>query len=155
MVRAAAADGEEIMARDKRGELPEPTVDEGIEGMTERDSDAYLAGPTHRNEIGNTKRAAAKATGTMGASTKIDPELRMDAVEGDRPRSGSPTALHGFKDNPTEGTGEFRSTRSNRDIAEEAVTTARKSPAGIPTRTAPGGDIGSLKTGAENGRGRG
>jgi hypothetical protein len=143
------------MARDKRGQLPEPTVDDGIEDLTERDSDAFLAGPTHRNEVGNTKRAAAKATGTMGASTKVDPDLRMDGVDGDRPKSGSPAAVHGFKEvDPTEGASEFRSTRSNREIAEEAVTTARKSPARIPARATPSGGIDSLRKGEGNGRNR-
>jgi hypothetical protein len=143
------------MARDKRGQLPEPTVDDGIEDLTERDSDAFLAGPTYRNEVGNTKRAAAKATGTMGASKKIDPDLRMDGVTGDRPKSGSPAAVHGFNEvDPAQGAGEFRSTRSNREIAEEAVTTARKSPARIPARATPSGGIDSLRKGEGNGRSR-
>ena len=60
--------------------------------------ESFVAGPTSRNEVGNTKRAAAKATGNMSASKKIDPDLTMEGVEGDRPKSGSKAAIHGFKD---------------------------------------------------------
>jgi hypothetical protein len=144
------------MARDKRGHTPEPTVDDGLEDMTDPGgTDAFIAGPTSRNEVGNTKRAAAKATGLMGASTKLDPDLKMDGVNGDRPKSGSNAAVHSFKEvDPTAGAAEFRSSRSNAEIAEESVTTARKSPARRPARAATAGGITSLDKGDGNGRRR-
>ena len=144
------------MARDKRGQVPEPTVDDGLEEMTEQGSgEAFVAGPTSRNEVGNTKRAAAKAIGNMGASKKIDPDLKMDGVDGGRPKSGSKAAIHGFTEvDPQEGEPEFRSTRSNAEIAEEAVTTARKSPARRPDRTATASGITSLDKSDTNGRRR-
>jgi hypothetical protein len=144
------------MARDKRGHTPEPTVDDGLEDMTESGgNDAFVAGPTSRNEVGNTKRAAAKAIGNMGASKKLDPDLRMDGVEGGRPKSGSKAAIHGFGEvDPKDGEAEFRSTRSNADIAEEAVTTARKSPARRPARAPTTGGITPLDQGDGNGRRR-
>src|SRR5690349_7367646 len=145
--------GDDAMARDKRGHIPEPTIDDGLDDMTEQaPTETFVAGPTSRNEVGNTKRAAAKATGNMGASKKIDPDLRMDGVDGNRPKSGSKDAIHGFTEvDPRDGEAEFRSTRSNADIAEEAVTTARKSPAGRPARTATA-DITSLDKNEGEGR---
>jgi hypothetical protein len=63
--------------------------------------------------------------------------------------------VHSFKEvDPTKGASEFRSTRSNREIAEEAVTTARKSPARIPARATPSSGIDSLQKGEGNGRSR-
>ena len=142
------------MARDKRGQTPEPTVDDGLDDMTDPGTgESFVAGPTSRNEVGNTKRAAAKATGNMSASKKIDPDLTMEGVEGDRPKSGSKAAIHGFKDvGAQDGEAEFRSTRSNAEIADEAVTTARKSPARRPARTTTTGGITALDSG--NGRRR-
>src|SRR4051794_23583308 len=91
--------GDRTMARDKRGQTPEPTVDDGLDDMTDPgNGDNFVAGPTSRNEVGNTKRAAAKATGNMSASKKIDPDLTMEGVDGDRPKSGSKAAIHSFKD---------------------------------------------------------
>lgn len=142
------------MARDKRGQIPEPTVDDGLEAMTDAGNEAFVAGPTSRNEVGDTKRAAAKATGLMGASKKLDPDLKMNDVDGNRPKSGSKSGLHGFKEvGPDEGVAEFRTTRSNAEIAEETPTTARKSPARRPARTVPTG-IDSLEKGEGNGRRR-
>jgi len=147
--------GDDAMARDKRGHIPEPTVDDGLEDMTEQaPAETFVAGPTSRNEVGNTKRAAAKATGNMSASKKIDPDLKMDGVDGNRPKSGSKAGIHGFTEvDPQDGEAEFRSTRSNAEIAEEAVTTARKSPALRPARTATAG-VTSLDKDDGVGRGR-
>lgn len=126
------------MARDKRGQVPEPDVEEVLDELAAeegRQGGDFVAGPTNRNEVGDTKRAAAKVTGIMGASTKIDPDLNLDP-EGDRPKSGSKAGLHGFQDVPPgKGVTELRRTRANAEIAEEANTTARKAPASRSART--------------------
>ena len=144
------------MARDKRGHTAEPTVDDGLEDMTDPGgADSFIAGPTSRNEVGDTKRAAAKATGLMGASTKLDPDLKMAGVDGDRPKSGSSAAIHSFKAvDPKDGAANYSSARSNADIAEDSLTTARKSPARRPARTTTTGGITSLNKGDGNGRRR-
>ena len=126
------------MARDKRGRFPEPDVEEVLDELAAEEGSAageFIAGPTSRNDAGDTKRAAAKATGTMGASKKLDPDLAIDP-EGDRPKSGSKAGLHSFQDVPPEkGATELRRTRANAEIADEANTTARKAPAGRAPRT--------------------
>ena len=123
------------MARDKRGQQPEPDVDEVLDELANEDNAGQDAGPTSRNEVGNTKRAAAKVSGQMGASTKIDPDLRMDDI-GPAVKSGSPKGIHGFSEVPPErGAGEVRVTRANAEIAEDANTTARKAPARRAART--------------------
>ena len=126
------------MARDKRGRLPEPDVEEVLDELAAEEGSAageFIAGPTSRNDAGDTKRAAAKATGTMGASKKLDPDLAVDP-EGDRPKSGSKAGLHSFQEVPPEkGVPGLRRTRANAEIADEANTTARKAPAGGARRT--------------------
>ena len=126
------------MARDKRGRLPEPDVEEVLDELAAEeagDAGDFVAGPTSRNEAGDTKRAAAKATGLMGASTKLDPDLAIDP-EGDRPKSGSKAGLHSFQEVPPEkGVAGLRRTRANAEIAEEANTTAHKAPAPRAART--------------------
>jgi hypothetical protein len=120
------------MARDKRGRLPEPDPEEVLDELAAEEGGSegeFIAGPTSRNEAGDTKRAAAKATGIMGASKKLDPDLAIDP-DGDRPKSGSKAGLHSFKEVPPEkGVTDLRRTRANAEIAEEANTTARKAPA--------------------------
>jgi len=121
------------MARDKRGRLPEPDVDEVMNELAAEEGGDFVAGPTSRNEAGDTKRAAAKVTGVMGASKKIDPDLAVDP-EGDRPKSGSKAGLHSFKEVPPEKGAEVRVTRSNAEIVDEANIAARKAPAGRAPR---------------------
>jgi hypothetical protein len=117
------------MAQDKRGQIEEPTVEEGLEEIGLLDStDEFVAGPTSRNEAGDMKRAAAKATGLMGASVKLDPDLAVDP-DGGRVRSGSNAGLHTF-DEVDPALGETPSMHlSNEEIAEAAATTARHAPA--------------------------
>src|SRR5919206_2853416 len=91
------------MAQDKRGRPPEPPVDEVMnELVQEEGGDDFVAGPTQRNDVGNTKRAAAKATGVMGATKKLDPDLDIDHVDDGRVQSGSKAGLHSFKEVPPE-----------------------------------------------------
>jgi hypothetical protein len=119
------------MARDKRGQQPEPDVEEVLDDLAAEEgrSDEFIAGPTTRNEAGDLKRAAAKAVGQMGASKKIDPDLDVDP-DGDRPKSGSKAGLHGFQEVPPEkGVSDVRRTLANAEIADEANTAARKAPA--------------------------
>lgn len=118
------------MARDKRGQVPEPTIDEAFEEIATPDTaEDFIAGPTSRNEAGDMKRAAAKAIGTMGASKKIDPDLAVDP-DGNRAKSGSGAAIRSFKDTPPgKGAEEVKITLSNREIADSVPTTAQKSPA--------------------------
>jgi hypothetical protein len=125
------------MAQDKRGRPPEPDVDEVLnEVQAEETGDDFVAGPTARNDIGNTKRAAAKATGVMGASKKLDPDLDMDRMDEGRVKSGSNAGIHSFKEvPPEEGAGDARLSLSNAEIAEGVPTTANKSPAQRPART--------------------
>ena len=121
------------MARDKRGRLPEPDVDEVMNELAAEEGGDFVAGPTSRNEAGDTKRAAAKVTGVMGASKKIDPDLAVDP-EGDRPKSGSKAGLHSFKEVPPEKGAEVHVTRSTAEIVDEANLAARQAPAGRAPR---------------------
>ncbi len=120
------------MAQDKRGRPPEPPVDEVLNELAAEDSAGQAAGPTSRNAVGDTKRAAAKATGLMGATKKLDPDLKMDHINEERPKSGSKAGLHSFKEVPPEKAGEARLEVSNAEIAETVTTTAQKSPARRP-----------------------
>lgn len=118
------------MARDKRGNPPEPPVDEVLnEVVQEEGGDSFVAGPTQRNDVGNTKRAAAKATGVMGASKKIDPDLDIDHVDDGHVTSGSNAGIRSFKDVPDQEDDDAGFTMSNEEIAEGVSTTANKSPA--------------------------
>ncbi|KFG66790.1 hypothetical protein [Microvirga sp. BSC39] len=118
------------MARDKRGQPTEPDVDEVMnELVREETGDDFVAGPTQRNDVGNTKRAAAKATGVMGASKKLDPDLDISHVDDNRVQSGSKAGLHSFKEVPEEEDDDAGFQMSNEEIAEGVNTTANKSPA--------------------------
>lgn len=125
------------MARDKRGQPTEPDVDEAMNELVQEETgDDFIAGPTQRNDVGNTKRAAAKATGTMGASKKIDPDLDIDHVDDNRVTSGSKAGLRSFKEVPPEkGANDAGFELSNAEIAESVNTTAAKSPAPRAART--------------------
>lgn len=117
------------MAQDKRGRTPEPDVDEVLEELVADEGGGFVAGPTSRNEAGDTKRAAAKATGLMGASKKVDPDLMVDP-EGNRPKSGSKAAIRSFQEVPPEkGVTDHRTTRDNSEIVDAANIAARKAPA--------------------------
>ena len=119
------------MAQDKRGRPPEPDVDEVMNELVQEETgDDFVAGPTQRNDVGNTKRAAAKATGVMGASKKLDPDLDIGHVDDNRVTSGSNAGLHSFKEvPPEEGASDAHFELSNEEIAEGVNTTANKSPA--------------------------
>ncbi len=119
------------MAQDKRGRPPEPDVDEVLnEIAAEEGGDDFVAGPTQRNDVGNTKRAAAKATGLMGASKKLDPDLDISHVDDGRVTSGSSAGIRSFKDVPPEkGADDAGFVISNEEIAESSTVTAKKSPA--------------------------
>lgn len=118
------------MAQDKRGRPPEPPVDEVLNEVTQEETgDDFVAGPTQRNDVGNTKRAAAKATGVMGASKKLDPDLDIGHVDDNRVKSGSKAGLHSFKEVPEEEDDDAGFQMSNEEIAESVNTTAAKSPA--------------------------
>jgi hypothetical protein len=132
------------MAQDKRGRTPEPDVDEVLDELAADEGGGFVAGPTSRNEAGDTKRAAAKATGQMGASKKVDPDLIVDP-EGNRPKSGSKAAIHSFKEVPPQkGVTDHHVTRDNAEIVDASNIAARKSPA---PRGAPDDGI---ETGFEN-----
>jgi hypothetical protein len=88
------------MARDKRGHPPEPPVDEVLNELAAEDTAGQDAGPTSRNSVGDTKRAAAKATGIMGATKKLDPDLKMEHINEGRPKSGSKAGIHSFQEVP-------------------------------------------------------
>jgi hypothetical protein len=122
------------MARDKRGQLLEPDAEDVLDELAAEESEGSIAGPTNRNEAGDTKRAVAKAAGLMGASKKIDPDLKLD--DAGRPRSGSKAGLHGFNEVPPEhGVSDLRRTLANDEIAADTTTTARKAPAPRAART--------------------
>ncbi|QFU17824.1 hypothetical protein [Microvirga thermotolerans] len=125
------------MAQDKRGRPPEPDVDEVLDELqAEEGGDDFVAGPTQRNEVGNTKRAAAKATGLMGATKKLDPDLDIAHVDDGRVTSGSGAGIRSFREVPPEqGAQNASLTLSNAEIAENVPTTALKSPATPPART--------------------
>lgn len=125
------------MARDKRGQPTEPDVDEVMDELAQNENgEDFIAGPTQRNDVGNTKRAVAKASGVMGASKKLDPELDIDHVDDGRIASGSNAGLRSFKDVPPEdGAADAKFELSNEEIAEGVNTTAHKSPAPRPSRS--------------------
>jgi hypothetical protein len=137
------------MAQDKRGRPPEPPVDEVLNEIAQEETgDDFVAGPTQRNDVGNTKRAAAKATGVMGASKKLDPDLDIDHVDDNRVKSGSKAGLHSFKEVPEEEDDDAGFQMSNEEIAESVNTTAAKSPAPRPARTEATAGNGSMSGGA-------
>jgi hypothetical protein len=137
------------MAQDKRGRPPEPPVDEVLNELAAEDSAGQAAGPTSRNDVGDTKRAAAKATGLMGATKKLDPDLRMEHINEDRPKSGSKAGLHSFAEVSPEKGGDAHLEVSNAEIAESVTTTAHKSPArrSAQTDAATGPDHGGIGPG--------
>jgi hypothetical protein len=125
------------MARDKHRPIPEPAIDDDLDDATAISArEDFIAGPTSRNEIGDTKRAAAKATGIMGASKKIDPDLKIpaEASEGLKKGAGAPSAVKGFDQGSVRTRGsdaeiQLRRTKSNAEIADGVTTTAKRSPA--------------------------
>ena len=125
------------MAQDKRGRPPEPDVDEVLnEVQAEEVGQDFVAGPTQRNDVGNTKRAAAKATGLMGASKKLDPDLDIDHVDDGRVQSGSSAGIHTFGEVPPDrGAADAKMNLSNEEIASSVATTAQKSPANTAAAT--------------------
>jgi len=143
------------MARDKRGNPPEPPVDEVLnEVAREEGGDDFVAGPTQRNSVGNTKRAAAKATGVMGATKKLDPDLDIEHVDDGRVASGSNAGIRSFKEVPEEEDDEAGFRMSNKEIAEGVSTTASKSPAPRAARTDAGGASPSGMSGGATSRKR-
>jgi hypothetical protein len=126
------------MARDKRGQTPEPTIADDLEDLSVVHSpETAIHNPTSRNEIGNTKRAAEKATGVMGASKKVDPDLKIPAPQTDglkKSRAADRAVRpldkgHLKRDLHTAEPENVRHTRSNAEIAESVTTTAKRSPA--------------------------
>src|SRR5690606_13277301 len=105
---------------------PEPDVDEVLNELEAQEGgDDFIAGPTQRNAVGDTKRAAAKATGIMGASKKLDPELDIDHVDDGRVTSGSSTGIRSFKDwRPAKVAVHARLSLTSEEIAESSATTA-------------------------------
>jgi hypothetical protein len=87
-----------------------------------------------RLTAGDLKRAAAKARGAMGISTKHDPDLKIPHTR----ESLDKGATKAGADDPDAA--RTRTTRSNAEIAEGVTSTARKSPA--PTAARVGGDTG-------------
>jgi hypothetical protein len=137
------------MARDKRGNLPEPPVDEVLNELAQDEGGGnFVAGPTQRNSVGNTKRAAAKATGMMGASKKLDPDLDIDHVDDGRVASGSKAGIRSFKEVPEEEDDEAGFQLSNEEIAEGVTTTANKSPAPRSAQTDSEGGPSGMSGGA-------
>lgn len=118
------------MARNKRINAPEPDVNEAMNELAQDENgEDFIAGPTQRNSVGNTKRAVAKATGVMGASKKIDPDLDIDHVDDGRVTSGSNAGVRSFKKAPKKEDNAVGFRMSNKEIAEGVSTTAQKSPA--------------------------
>jgi hypothetical protein len=122
------------MAEDKRGQIPEPQIEDGLDELTNADvGEAFIAGPTSRNSIGDAKRAAAKATGLMGASRKLDPELDIRHADNGRVKSGSSAGIHSFAEvTSSDQTGDVSMTLTNEEVAGIVPTTVLKSPAMRP-----------------------
>ena len=113
-----------MMAQDKRGQIPEPQIEDSMDELDAGTGEDFVAGPTSRNSVGDAKRAAAKATGLMGASTKLDPELDMSHVDDGRVKSGSSAGIRSFAEVPSDGTGsDVRLTLSNEEVAGIVPTT--------------------------------
>lgn len=87
-----------------------------------------------RLTAGDLKRAAAKARGAMGVSTKHDPGLKISHAR-DRLDKGAARARAADAD-----TAHTHTTRSNAEISEGITSTARKSPA--PAAARAGGEAG-------------
>ncbi len=122
------------MAEDKRGLIPEPQIEDGLDELVNADAgEDFVAGPTTRNSVGDVKRAAAKATGLMGASRKLDPELDIRHVDDGRVKSGSSAGIHSFAEVASgESDGDVSLTLSNAEVAGIMPTTVLKSPAKRP-----------------------
>lgn len=126
------------MARDKRGQTPEPTTDDDPKDMSVVHSpEMAIHNPTSRSEIGNTKRAAAKATGIMGASKKVDPDLKIPSPQtdglkksraADRPVKSLDKG-HLKRDPHMAEPENVRRTKSNAEIAEDTTVAAKRKPA--------------------------
>jgi hypothetical protein len=141
------------MAQDKRGQIPEPQIEDGLEELANAGAgDDFVAGPTSRNSIGDAKRAAAKATGMMGASVKLDPDLDISHATDGRIRSGSSAGIHSFAEVPSEGAEAVSLTLSNEEIAAIVPTTVMKSPALRPEFTEADPRPMAMKGGAESRR---
>jgi hypothetical protein len=143
------------MARDKRKPVRDAISEDGVEDLTATEaSEGFIAGPTGRNDIGNTKRAAAKATGTMGASKKVDPELKIPAVHSDgmKKSAGAPSAVRGLDKGSVKTGGATqiatRRTKTNAEIADGATTTAKRSPAPRSAQTPGATGFDDLEKGA-------
>ena len=121
------------MAHDKRGQILEPQIEEGLDELTNTEpGEDVVAGPTSRNTVGDAKRAAAKASGLMGASRKLDPDLDIKQVNNGRVRSGSSAGIHSFAEVPSEDGAGVSLTLSNAEVAGILPTTVLKSPAVRP-----------------------
>jgi hypothetical protein len=115
--------------------------------------------PDSRLTAGDLKRAAARATGVMGTSKKLDPSLKIPhtresvgssstEADGSKPSRGAAAAT-GALDKGSVKTGAYadgvstRVTKSNAEIAEGVTSTARKSPA--PAAARGGGAVGAAE----------
>ncbi|WP_210493508.1 hypothetical protein [Microvirga antarctica] len=142
------------MAQDKRGQIPEPQIEDGLDELTNVGvGEDGLAESTTRNSVGDAKRAAAKATGLMGASRKLDPDLDIRHADGGRVKSGSGAGIHSFSEVPADDSAEPVSlTLSNEEVAAIRPTTVLKSPALRPEFTQNDPKPMVMKGGAESRR---
>lgn len=142
------------MAHDKRGQIREPQIDDDIDDLTNAAAgEDFVTEPTSRNTVGDAKRAAAKATGLMGASRKLDPELDMSHASNGRVKSGSTAGIHSFAEVPSRGSADDVSlTLSNAEVAGILPTTILKSPASRPEFTDADPKPLTMKGGAESRR---
>jgi hypothetical protein len=100
--------------------------------------------PDSRLTAGDIKRAAARAKGAMGASKKLDPNLRMPRTRDSAPPTDGMKknrAAAAARSNVAKGSlkagrpdAPTRVRKSNAEIADSVTSTARRSPAPAPAR---------------------
>ena len=100
--------------------------------------------PNSRTARAATKRAAARATGTMSLSKKVDPETKLSGPaggDGTKRTARAKRAEEALDKGSAQAapdappTARVRRTKSNAEIAEGVTTTARRSPAPRSART--------------------
>jgi hypothetical protein len=144
---------EAMMARYSKSDAKAERVDRRKPPIERMDREAFAGllppeeldrRPGSRLTAGDVKRAAARAKGAMGASKKLDPNLRMPQTRGSTPptdgmkKSRGAPGVHGNVDKGSLKAGRpdapTRVRKSNAEIAESVTSTARRSPAPMPGR---------------------
>ena len=70
------------MAHDKRGQILEPQIEDGLDELTNTEpGEDFAAGPTSRNTVGDAKRAARQGERPDGRISQARSRTRYPACE--------------------------------------------------------------------------